>query len=308
MAHQKRSKRAFAVFLALTLMAVWLTSMLFSTAVYADEEKNGTINGVDDLIGKTIGVQLGTTGDTFATDYEKDGTARIERYNKAADAVQALKQNKIDCVIIDEQPALSFTAVNDDITILDEEFAVEEYALCVKKGSSELLSKINAALKKLKDDGTIDKINTNYIGTDEEKGTVTGGGKYVEGTLVTLTAKPNEGYQFVSWSDETTENPYVFASTNHVTLTATFAPKSYNMTFVLDNGSNDVVIPQLYNTALTEPDDVKKEGFTFKGWNPALPEKVPATDMTFTAIWERNNYKLTWVVDGVSTEVDDEEE
>ena len=137
---------------------------------------------------------------------------------------------------------------------------------------------------------------------DEEKGTVIGGGKYAKGTFVTLTAKPNEGYQFVSWSNETAVNPYVFAPTQDSTLTATFAPKSYNMTFVLDNGSNDVVIPQLYNTALTEPDDVKKEGFTFKGWNPALPEKVPATDMTFTAIWERNNYKLTWVVDGVSTE------
>ena len=137
--------------------------------------------------------------------------------------------------------------------------------------------------------------------SDEEKGTVTGGGKYVEGTLVTLTAKPNEGYQFVSWSDETTENPYVFASTNHVTLTATFAPKSYNMTFVLDNGLDDVVIPQLYNTDLTGPDNVEKEGFTFLGWNPALPETVPATDMTFTAMWERNNYNLTWVVDGVST-------
>ena len=199
MAHQKRSKRAFAVFTAVTLMAVWLTSMLFSTAVYADEEKDGTINGVDDLIGKTIGVQLGTTGDTFATDYEKDGTARIERYNKAADAVQALKQNKIDCVIIDEQPALSFTAVNDDIKILDEEFAVEEYALCVKKGNSELLSKINAALQKLKDDGTIDKINTNYIGTDEEKGTMPYQKKDVQrnGDLIVATNAEFKPYEYI---------------------------------------------------------------------------------------------------------------
>ena len=199
MAHQKRLKRAFAVFTAVTLMAVWLTSMLFSTAVYADEEKDGTINGVDDLIGKTIGVQLGTTGDTFATDYEKDGTARIERYNKAADAVQALKQNKIDCVIIDEQPALSFTAVNDDIKILDEEFAVEEYALCVKKGNSELLSKINAALQKLKDDGTIDKINTNYIGTDEEKGTMPYQKKDVQrnGDLIVATNAEFKPYEYI---------------------------------------------------------------------------------------------------------------
>ena len=126
MLKQKRFKKATAAFLALTLMAVWLTMTLCTVTVSAENESTGTINGVDDLVGKTIGVQLGTTGDTFATDYEKDGTASIERYNKAADAVQALKQHKIDCVIIDEQPALSFTAVNDDIKILEEEFAVEE--------------------------------------------------------------------------------------------------------------------------------------------------------------------------------------
>ena len=63
-----------------------------------------TIFSKDDLDGKTIGVQLGTTGDIYASDYEGDeaGT-KIERYNKGADAVQALKQGKIDCVIIDEQ-------------------------------------------------------------------------------------------------------------------------------------------------------------------------------------------------------------
>ena len=199
MVKQKRSKRAFAAFMALTLIAVWLTSMLCTTVVYADEKTDGTINGVDDLVGKTIGVQLGTTGDTFATDYEKDGTAKIERYNKAADAVQALKQHKVDCVIIDEQPALSFTAVNDDIKILEEEFAVEEYALCVKKGSSELLAKINAALKKFKEDGTIQKINTNYIGTDEEKGTMPYQKKDVKrtGDLIVATNAEFKPYEYI---------------------------------------------------------------------------------------------------------------
>ena len=136
---------------------------------------------------------------------------------------------------------------------------------------------------------------------NEEMGTVIGGGKYAKGTLVTLTAKPNEGYQFDSWSNETDENPYVFAPTMDSTLTATFVPKSYNMTFVLDNDSV-VVIPQLYNTAFTEPADVAKEGFTFTGWSPEVPENTPASDLTFTAQWQRNSYKLTWVVDTVSTE------
>jgi len=138
--------------------------------------------------------------------------------------------------------------------------------------------------------------------SDEEKGAVIGGGKYPEGTSVTLTAKANEGYEFVGWSDETSVNPYVFAATANVTLTAQFAPKSYAMTFVLDNGEDDVVMMEAYKSAFKTPADVKKEGFEFIGWTPETPETVPATNMTFTAQWERNSYKVTWIVDEVSTE------
>lgn len=67
------------------------------------------IQSVDDLSGSRIGVQLGTTGDIYVSDYERDGSGTIiERYNKGADAIQALKQGKIDCVVIDEQPAIKF--------------------------------------------------------------------------------------------------------------------------------------------------------------------------------------------------------
>ena len=72
----------------------------------ASTETAGAISGVDDIVGKKIGVQLGTTGDIYVSDYENDGSGTtVERYNKGADAVQALKQGKIDCVVIDEQPA-----------------------------------------------------------------------------------------------------------------------------------------------------------------------------------------------------------
>lgn len=79
-----------------------------------------TVHSVDDLEGKTIGVQLGTTGDIYAEDV-KD--AKVEKYNKGADAVQALKQGKIDAVIIDAEPAKVFVEKNDDLEILDEPFA-----------------------------------------------------------------------------------------------------------------------------------------------------------------------------------------
>lgn len=138
-------------------------------AAAATDAIPNTVNSLDDLPGKTIGVQLGTTGDIYASDYEAEGST-IERYNKAADAVQALKQGKIDCVIIDAQPAAAFVEKNDDLTTLDEDFAVEDYAICVSKDNKELTEEINAALKELKADGVLDQIVANYIG-DDTKGT-----------------------------------------------------------------------------------------------------------------------------------------
>ena len=138
-------------------------------AAAATDASPNTVNSLDDLPGKTIGVQLGTTGDIYASDYEAEGST-IERYNKAADAVQALKQGKIDCVIIDAQPAAAFVEKNDDLTTLDEDFAVEDYAICVSKDNKALTEEINAALKELKADGVLDQIVANYIG-DDTKGT-----------------------------------------------------------------------------------------------------------------------------------------
>lgn len=156
-------------FAALTLCAAMTTAMLGGVTVFANDSG---IDGVDDLPGKKIGVQLGTTGDLYASDYEGDeaGTS-IERFNKANDTVMALKQGKIDCIIIDSLPAEKFIENNDDLEILEEDFATEEYAIAVKKGNDELTEAINGALKELKEDGTLDKINENYIGDDDVKGT-----------------------------------------------------------------------------------------------------------------------------------------
>ena len=125
-----------------------------------------TVHSVDDLEGKTIGVQLGTTGDIYAEDV-KD--AKVEKYNKGADAVQALKQGKIDAVIIDAEPAKVFVEKNDDLEILDEPFAEEEYAIAMKLDNTELQTAINGALKELKADGTLDAIKANYVGENAGK-------------------------------------------------------------------------------------------------------------------------------------------
>lgn len=150
------------------------------------------ITSVDDLSGKRIGVQLGTTGDAYAKDYEGDeaGTV-VERYNKGADAVQALRQGKIDCVIIDEQPALKFVEQNSGIMILEEEFTLEDYALVVAKDNDELLEKVNAALTELKEEGVLDSIKKNYTGAESEIGKYPYQKKDVERSNGTLTVGTN---------------------------------------------------------------------------------------------------------------------
>ena len=124
-----------------------------------------------------VGVQESTTGDIYSSDaianwgfndLNADGsikTDRVIRYRTGAEAVNALKSDKIDCVIIDQEPAKSFVAANTGIHILEgeNEYAVEDYAICVDKGNTELLNKINKALAELKADGTIAQIIEKYI-------------------------------------------------------------------------------------------------------------------------------------------------
>ncbi len=126
------------------------------------------VQSIEDLPGAVIGVQLGTTGDIFVSDYEEEGSV-IERFTKAADAVQALKLGKIDCIVIDKAPAEAFVYNNPELSILEEDFAVEEYAICISKEKPELREAINGAIAQLKQDGTLEKIISNYIG-DSTKG------------------------------------------------------------------------------------------------------------------------------------------
>lgn len=125
-------------------------------------KEDSEIAGPDDLAGKFIGVQLGTTGDIYASDYEEEGST-IERYSKGFEAVQAMMQDKIDAVVIDQEPAKVFVSQNEGIKILDEALTEEEYAIAVKKGNTELLDKLNTALAELKEAGEIQKILDKYI-------------------------------------------------------------------------------------------------------------------------------------------------
>lgn len=121
---------------------------------------DSNVKSPDDLIGKTVGVQIGTTGDIYAADIEN---ATIERYSKYFEAISALTQDKIDAVIVDREPARVFVNDNAELKMVDEEFTLEEYAIGVNKEDTELLDQINASLKKLKESGEIDRIIDKYI-------------------------------------------------------------------------------------------------------------------------------------------------
>lgn len=176
------------------------TTILFTFASCKnDAVQTLDVKGEEDLKKANIGVQLGTTGDLYASDYEEDG-ATVVKYNKGTDAVQALKKGKVDCVVIDEQPAKAFVKKNSDLSILETPLTEEEYAICVAKENTELLAQVNEILAELEAEGTLDKIIGNYIG-DDTKGTYQytspQGTSRSNGTLVVATNAAFEPYEYV---------------------------------------------------------------------------------------------------------------
>ena len=149
-----------------------LLSVSFSTSYTTAYQviivpEGSSIAGPDDLKGKIIGVQLGTTGDLYMTwDYEEDGLATVDRYSKGNEAVMALTQGKVDAVVIDSEPAKVFVDQNTGLSILPTEYIIENYALAISKDNTELLDKINASLAKLTDSGKLQKIIDKYIKAD----------------------------------------------------------------------------------------------------------------------------------------------
>ena len=126
--------------------------------------EDSDIASVDDLTGKLIGVQDATTGHIYCSD--DFGEENVIAYNSGAMAVQALKDGKVDCVVIDQEPAKNFVAVNEGLKILDTEYVTEDYAIAVAKENTALKDAINAAMAELKEDGTIQGILDKYISAE----------------------------------------------------------------------------------------------------------------------------------------------
>lgn len=128
--------------------------------------KDSDIKSIDDLKGKKIGCQEGTTGYIYASDTEENGgfgEENVTAYQDGATAVNALMQGKVDAVIIDNEPAKAYVAANDGLTILDTNYVEEEYAIGIAKDNKALYDAVNSEIKKLKEDGTIKGIIDKYI-------------------------------------------------------------------------------------------------------------------------------------------------
>ena len=141
-------------------------STSYATGIQAIIVKEGSpITTVDDLYAEgasyKIGVQESTTGDIYCTD--DFGDENVLKYKVGADAVAALLADKVDCVIIDNNPAKAFIEANEGLVLLDTQYAVEDYAIAIALENTELLEKVNAALEELIADGTVAAIVAKYI-------------------------------------------------------------------------------------------------------------------------------------------------
>ena len=133
--------------------------------------EDSEIASVDDLFAEganhVVGVQRNTTGDIYTTDdIEDEGLGTIDRYSKGAEAVQALKTGKVDCVVIDNEPAKAFVAEVEGLKILETEYVTEDYAAAMSKDNKALYDAVNAALQELIADGTIQGIIDKYISAE----------------------------------------------------------------------------------------------------------------------------------------------
>ncbi len=140
----------------------------YATSIQVVIVKEGSpIETVDDLANaQMIGCQKATTGYIYCSDTPENGgygEDHVTAYETGALAVMALVNGQIDAVVIDNEPAKSYVAANEGLKILDTEFAVEDYAIAVGKGNSELLDAVNKAMAELKADGTFQSIVDNYI-------------------------------------------------------------------------------------------------------------------------------------------------
>ncbi len=140
-------------------------SVNFSTSYFQSVQlvivkKDSPIQKIDELKGKKIGAQLGTTSQSMAE--EEFGESSVQSFKAYQDAIMAMQSGKVDAVVCDQSTAMNFVNANADLRSLESKFSEEEYAMVLAKNNPALLEEVNGALKTLKDQGKLDEIFAKY--------------------------------------------------------------------------------------------------------------------------------------------------
>ena len=146
----------------ISLVALSLVAAL--AFVGCAKKNNVVINSAEDLQGLKIGCQAGTTGELYVQENVKD--SKLKSFKTGIDAALDLKNGAIDAIVLDELPAKEIVKRNKDLTIVDASFAVEQYAIAVKKGNKALLDSINKTIMTIKIDGTYENLINAFMPVD----------------------------------------------------------------------------------------------------------------------------------------------
>ncbi|MBQ9238403.1 MAG: transporter substrate-binding domain-containing protein [Treponema sp.] len=146
-----------------TAVAIGIALAAFSMIGCA-QKKTILVQSIDDLAGKTIGCQAGTTGEAYIQENIPDAT--IRSFKNGIDAALDLKGGGIDAIILDELPAKAIVAANPGLTIVDAQFAVEDYAIAVRKGDAALLASINNTIQRMRSDGSYEALVNAFMPID----------------------------------------------------------------------------------------------------------------------------------------------
>ena len=145
-------------------IAIIFTLMMLAAVFAGGAKEKIVINTAEDLVGKKIGVQAGTTGELYVQENVKD--AKIASFKTGMDAALDLKNGAIDAIVLDELPAKEIVARNPSLMIVDLDLATEAYAIAVKKGNSELLASINKTIADMKASGDYEALVNAFMPVD----------------------------------------------------------------------------------------------------------------------------------------------
>ena len=137
-----------------------------STDVIVVNKNNPAVTDAKDLDNKVIGVQEGNVADIWCSSKENVNAKEVKRYTTFAQAAQDLVNEKIDCIVMDQMPAIDLEASNDKLKVLEGDENIvfsDQYAIAVKKGNTDLLTSVNATIATLKENGKIDEFATNHL-------------------------------------------------------------------------------------------------------------------------------------------------